>query len=228
MKRSFDRILARWQKTGHIDDRQLETLERLASRYEDLAVRLFRLRPFLERDAGRSAATTSTGEEPAPPSVDSVMEHIRREVSPVSPDTSAAGSNIAEFPSPRRSRNSARPWQIATAASLLLSLGLLLLFFVRQPEQRRAEGEVVTVRFVLAAPEAGQVTVVGDFNEWDRGFHTMTDTDADGVWEIEIPLQKGRRYTYNFLVDGEEWVVDPEAPDVIEDPFGGEKALLSL
>ncbi len=223
MKRSFDRILARWQKTGRIENSELETLERLSSRYEDLAVRLFRLRPFLERDAGRPVSFTADEGEPTPPSVDSLMEHIGREKTAPSADTT-----VTDFPGARRSPSNARPWQMATAASVLVSLGLLLLFFVRQPTQQHAESDVVTVRFVLAAPEAGGVAVVGDFNAWDRARHTMNDSDADGVWEIEIPLEKGRRYTYNFLVDGEEWVVDPEAPDVMQDPFGGEKALLSL
>ena len=86
----------------------------------------------------------------------------------------------------------------------------------------------VVVRFELVAPEAGSVSLVGDFNDWDDERHMLRDRDQDGVWEIEVPLQRGNVYTYNFLINGNEWIPDPSAVNHIEDPFGGEKSVLNL
>src|ERR1700732_849734 len=50
-----------------------------------------------------------------------------------------------------------------------------------------AESEGVTgVRFAVWAPEAEVVSVVGDFNRWDRTWHPMRLREA-GIWEIFIP-----------------------------------------
>ncbi len=89
-------------------------------------------------------------------------------------------------------------------------------------------GGTVVVRFELVAPEAGSVSLVGDFNEWNEGTHELRDADNDGVWEIEVPLERGEVYTYNFLINGDEWIPDPSAVNHIEDSFGGEKSVLNL
>lgn len=91
-----------------------------------------------------------------------------------------------------------------------------------------AERRTVVVRFELVAPEASSVALVGDFNGWDERTHSLTDRDGDGVWEVEVPLQRGEVYTYNFLLDGGEWIPDPNAVNHIEDSFGGEKSVLNL
>ena len=48
-----------------------------------------------------------------------------------------------------------------------------------------AEG-VEGVRFAVWAPNAENVSVVGDFNEWDTRRHPMRLRNG-GVWEIFIP-----------------------------------------
>ena len=42
-------------------------------------------------------------------------------------------------------------------------------------------------RFVLWAPNARSVSVVGDFNHWTVGMHPMTNVGRSGIWEIFIP-----------------------------------------
>jgi transposase InsO family protein len=78
--------------------------------------------------------------------------------------------------------------------------------------------EVRIVRFVLAAPRASRVTVVGDFNDWDPGATPMRRRTA-GAWVASIPLPPGR-HVYAFIVDGDRWVPDPAAPLAPEDGFG--------
>lgn len=66
--------------------------------------------------------------------------------------------------------------------------------------------------FVIAAPGARQVAVVGDFSAWQP--IPLSDPDRDGIWTAIIPLPPGR-YEYAFLVDG-KWVgQDPLAQEYL-------------
>ena len=55
------------------------------------------------------------------------------------------------------------------------------------------------VRFAVWAPTAAVVSVIGEFNRWDRTWHPMRLREA-GVWEIFIPgLTEGANYKYSVL-----------------------------
>ncbi len=55
------------------------------------------------------------------------------------------------------------------------------------------------VRFAVWAPNAEVVSVVGDFNGWDRTRHPMRLRDG-GIWEMFIPsLAAGANYKYSVL-----------------------------
>jgi hypothetical protein len=70
------------------------------------------------------------------------------------------------------------PWVgIPAAALLLVALGFLLV--PRAPG--RSAGETIVVRFELQAPDAREVSVVGNWNQWGWGWG-MGDRD---------PLEKG-------------------------------------
>jgi hypothetical protein len=87
---------------------------------------------------------------------------------------------------------------------------------------------VVTVRLMLAAPGAASVSVVGDWNGWDPERNRLRDPDGDGVWEIRLRLRRGQEARYQFLVDGERWLDDPQAPLRVEDGFGGTSSVLQI
>ncbi len=87
--------------------------------------------------------------------------------------------------------------------------------------------ETTLVRFVVHAPNAENVILVGDFNNWSREASVMTDPENSGTWRITIPLQSGT-YRYKFLVDGKHWVNDPGADGRINDGFGGFNSLIRL
>lgn len=73
------------------------------------------------------------------------------------------------------------------------------------------------VQFVLVAPKARNVVVVGDFNDWDPAAAPLKATS--GVWSGEVDVPFGR-HDYAFVVDGERWVRDPSAPQAPADEFG--------
>lgn len=58
---------------------------------------------------------------------------------------------------------------------------------------------VAGMLFVLWAPDASRVSVVGDFNAWDGRRHVMRKHPASGVWEIFVPaIGIGTNYKYEI------------------------------
>lgn len=53
------------------------------------------------------------------------------------------------------------------------------------------------VYFAVWAPNARNVSVVGDFNHWNRQVHPMSFLNSTGIWNLFIPdLQQGELYKY--------------------------------
>lgn len=109
----------------------------------------------------------------------------------------------------------------AAAAIFVVGLGLGIFF-------TKLNSDIVTVSFVLDAPQAKTVYLAGDFNDWGGKDYALRRIGPEGTWEIKIPLKKGRVYVYNFVVDGTKWIVDPAVPAKVDDGFGGSGSLLRL
>ena len=86
-------------------------------------------------------------------------------------------------------------------------------------------GQVRTaqVQFVLVAPAAHRVAVVGDFNDWDSAAAPLES--SGGVWSRQLDIPLGR-HDYAFVVDGERWMRDPNAPQAPADEFGSGYSVL--
>src|SRR6266542_6461315 len=83
-------------------------------------------------------------------------------------------------------------------------------------------------QFVLVAPRAATVSLVGDFNDWDTARTPMRALRADGtVWTVVVPLSPGR-YRYAFLVNGAQWLADPAAPAARDDEFGAPSSVVTV
>lgn len=81
------------------------------------------------------------------------------------------------------------------------------------------------VRFSFEAGNAEQVTLMGDFNEWNPKKHPMK-RDENGVWYKDVVLLPGT-YEYKFLVDG-LWVRDPKNENLRLNRFGTYNNVLEL
>jgi hypothetical protein len=76
------------------------------------------------------------------------------------------------------------------------------------------------VQFVLVAPTARKVSVVGDFNDWDSAHQAyQAEHRGGGVWSVTASVPVGH-HRYSFVVDDSVWVTDPTAPRVIDDDYG--------
>jgi len=84
----------------------------------------------------------------------------------------------------------------------------------------------ILVRLVLLHPNAGSVSVAGDFNGWDPT-RTPLQRGEGGLWTVTLPLKPGR-YHYMYVVDGRHWVTDPLASEVGLDGFGAQNAVLDV
>ena len=83
-------------------------------------------------------------------------------------------------------------------------------------------------KFVLVAPHASRVSVVGDFNDWNANATPMQRTPTGGTWSVTVRLTPGR-HVYAFEVDGvngTQWVADPSAPLAPEDGFGAPNSVV--
>ena len=76
----------------------------------------------------------------------------------------------------------------------------------------------VSDTFVFIAPQAGHVSLVGDFNGWDATKTPLIRSGDSGLWTVKLPLSAGR-HVYAFVVDG-SWNRDPSAPVAPDDGFG--------
>jgi hypothetical protein len=80
------------------------------------------------------------------------------------------------------------------------------------------------IKFVLVAPQASRVSLVGDFNRWDAAAAPAAK-QSDGSWAIFVPLTPGR-HVYSFVVDGMHFVPDPSAPVAPDDGYGQKNSVV--
>lgn len=73
----------------------------------------------------------------------------------------------------------------------------------------------VTFRFV--APDAENVSLVGNFNDWDKSKHPMKK-EGNGIWSKTVTLGCGV-HQYKFLAD-DKWVEDPNNEKLAPNEFG--------
>ena len=81
------------------------------------------------------------------------------------------------------------------------------------------------VQFVLVAPAAQSVAVVGDFNDWGLNDSALVATNHEGVWSVTAPVPTGV-HRYAYVVNGKDWVADPSAPRSVGDDFGMPSSVL--
>lgn len=131
-----------------------------------------------------------------------------------------------------------RAIHLSPLATMALAAGFAALVWIgaraasatpAQPAATVAVDTVHVVRFVLIDSSAQSVSIVGAFNQWQKGATVMSSTDAPGVWVVEIPLGRGR-HEYAFVVNdenGERWVADPFS-QALHDDFGTETSIIKV
>lgn len=61
------------------------------------------------------------------------------------------------------------------------------------------QGGVAGISFVVWAPSAKRVSLVGDFNHWDGRVNPMRSMGGSGIWELFVPgLKEGAKYKFEI------------------------------
>jgi len=81
----------------------------------------------------------------------------------------------------------------------------------RMGAQLRTVDDVSGVNFTVWAPNAANVSVVGDFNHWDGRRHPMRKHIPSGVWELFVP-NLGPGANYKFRIKHGHHTVDKSDP----------------
>lgn len=73
-----------------------------------------------------------------------------------------------------------------------------------------------------AAPEAKEVIVTGDFNDWKEGATKMRRLKT-GDFKVDINLEPGKEYQFRYKIDGERWENDWDADKYAISPVSNEE-----
>jgi|GEM_PF-813964 hypothetical protein len=117
-----------------------------------------------------------------------------------------------------------KKWMVAA----LVGVFLYLMFFTSLPISPRLEisrylgYRKIELVFYSPVQNPRTVAVAGDFSDWN---YLNMERVKENCWKITIRLRPGK-YEYGFLVDGKEWVPDPNAPRQISDGFGNFNSVL--
>jgi len=168
----------------------------------------------------------------APSSLASTVERALEAERASTADASPAAEPLRLIADPP-SGPSRRPWaRVVGGLAAAAVLGLLLLNFAdrtpratRGPSVSPSETALVRYTFQYRAPDAGQICLAGDFNNWKVCESELTHVGED-LWTIALELPRGR-HEYMFVVDG-QWRTDPGAMLFSDDGFGNKNAVINL
>ena len=98
---------------------------------------------------------------------------------------------------------------------------------VETPTSPPIEGdeEKKEVTFLLKDEKATSVSVVGEFNDWDKDKHSLIN--ENGEWKLAVALPKGR-HEYKFVLNNTDWIVDPACGESVEDKYGGRSSIVEI
>ena len=92
------------------------------------------------------------------------------------------------------------------------------------------QGSACKVTFVLpkaAAPDAGSVCILGEFNNWSADASPLVMRE-EGDFAITLELEAGRAYRFRYVIDGwkfeNDWFADRYEPN----PYGGEDSVVDV
>jgi len=177
--------------------------------------------------------------EPVDDVIERIARHLRR---PVQIDPALDGRvmrEITALPTPGGATALGKAWVwltrphqltltplggLAVAAAVAF---VVLLSRMDSASPARSQAESLAFQFVLVAPRATHISLVGDFNDWDATRTPMRRAGSEALWTAVVSLAPGR-YHYAFLVDGSRWLADPSAPVARDEDYGEPSSVLTV
>jgi len=177
--------------------------------------------------------------EPVDDAIERIARHLRRPVRIDPALDSRVMREITTAPQPSGATLLGATWRwlrrphqvtltplggLAAAAALAV---VVLLSRTDSPSPASPQTESRAFQFVLVAPRATHVSLVGDFNDWDATRTPMRRAGSEALWTVVVPLAPGR-YHYAFFVDGARWLADPSAPVARDEDYGAPSSVLTV
>ncbi len=76
-----------------------------------------------------------------------------------------------------------------------------------------------TANFIYIG-NSNTVSVPGDFNEWNTTAGPMTKLSQTNFWYRSESFEMDARLDYKFLLNGSNWILDPENPNTCQGGYG--------
>lgn len=76
-----------------------------------------------------------------------------------------------------------------------------------------------------ASLKAKKVTVVGDFNNWEKDA-TPLEKQENGDFTATLQLDAGKEYHFRYLIDGQQWENDWYADKYVKSPYDVEDSVV--
>jgi 1,4-alpha-glucan branching enzyme len=89
---------------------------------------------------------------------------------------------------------------------------------------------VCKLKFRLAGHDvegARSVAVAGEFNDWSADQLPLKQA-KDGSWSASLDLEANRDYQFRYVINGTEWMNDPEADWYVPNGLNAENSVISL
>lgn len=93
------------------------------------------------------------------------------------------------------------------------------------PKGVTTKRSVPSTEFTVVAPDAKNVYLAGEFNNWNVSEFPMRRY-KNGLYKKSLKLTPGR-YEYQFIVDG-NWWTDPKNSERVLNSFGTENSVLNI
>jgi hypothetical protein len=179
------------------------------------------------------------------PEMRRAIHHLRHSVRP---DPGAKARLLAAVRVDGAARRADRPWVRrrigpALAAAAFAAAALAVVTVRSGPEGGEAaaplasrpaaagdpgvRGAARVHRVEVRVRDAGRVSLVGDFNGWDRRATPMEYDAARRRWVADVVLPPGR-YAYALVLDDSLWITDPDAARTVPDELGIGRSILII
>jgi hypothetical protein len=96
---------------------------------------------------------------------------------------------------------------------------------IKEYLEDRSQCRVIFILPKEAAPDARQVTIAGDFNDWDVSGTSLIKL-KNGDFSVPLVLDSGREYKFKYLIDGSRWENDWFADKYIPNSFGSDDSVV--
>jgi 1,4-alpha-glucan branching enzyme len=96
---------------------------------------------------------------------------------------------------------------------------------MKKEKVKKKDQEEQRVEFTFNAPDAKEVFLAGEFNNWDTLTLPMKQ-GRDGMWKAKVKLSPGR-YEYKFFIDN-DWVEELPGVEKVPNQFGTNNFIIQV